>query len=298
MDMNAAARLAALLVLATSPALADCDEPLAGFGELAEVIGEIEELEDTTVLSAELFESAGRACQEAWIVDVLSEDGVVVSLMFDARTLKVRPGSTEAAIAAFEAGDEEREPDVEPVHIEIVGEEGVDWVEGDWTDDEMTGGPGPDLFVATPGTDVAYDFEPGVDLLDIGDFAREEDGFAPLGDMSAVRAAISEISFDGRPSAELDLDGAEGDWSLTLVGVRPDDLSESDIHFGLEIIEPDIELEFIPTRIVTTEDDQVVHFERHAVEDYPPDGVLIEGDETTVQELERIFLDPIREHFD
>lgn len=165
-------------LLATQAAA--CEGEVAGFQDLAERLEVIEE-EDATILNAEFMASPGRPCREFWLIDILTEDDEVLSVLLDARTLEPRPGDMSPVAEFLRDRDEEPDEDeIWPEAIRMIGGPHADFFEGEWSDETMTGGPGPDLFVVTPGQDIITDFDPSEDLLDLGDFARLEDGFGLL----------------------------------------------------------------------------------------------------------------------
>ncbi|MEL6211396.1 MAG: hypothetical protein AAFR44_14710, partial [Pseudomonadota bacterium] len=178
--------------------------PIAGFSELAD---RLEAEGNPTVLGAEFLINPNRPCRETWVVEILTDDDEVRALLFDARTLELRligRAEVEARIeedpgpgeAAHEGSASEATRD--PVVIELTGGPTDDLVQGDWSDDVMTGNDGRDLFVATPGTDIVTDFDPDADLLDLGSFARPEEGLGTLRSMTDLTRHATEVRQDGR----------------------------------------------------------------------------------------------------
>ncbi|MEL6480811.1 MAG: hypothetical protein AAFQ75_05110, partial [Pseudomonadota bacterium] len=179
---------------------------IADLGALSARMAEFPEL---TVLSIELLVSPTRSCRETWVVEVLNEDGEVLALLFNARTLEDRMvGRIDEP--EEEQDDEDRE--IFPIKSRLVGREMSELIEGYWSDDRMIGGLGRDLFIVTPGTDIIEDFTLGEDVLDVGDFARSEDGFGVLRSMDDVRRMSTEVVVDGRRGTSIDIDGGAGDW--------------------------------------------------------------------------------------
>lgn len=260
---------------------------IAEFGDLAE---RLEEYDGITVLSVELLVSPTRACRETWIVEVLTEEDEVAALLFNARTLEER-------FAGFapehdDEDDEHEEEALEPVRSELVGRHTSDLIEGYWTDDEMTGGAGRDVFVVTPGTDVIFDFEPGQDILDVGDFARLEEGFGVLRSMEDIRRAARLIRFDDQPATEIDINGPVDDWAVILIGVRPGELTEENIHFGIEDDpEPDLPFTHWPARRIESAGGSVVIFPAYRIDERPPRGRLLEGDDAFRERVRGFLMD-------
>lgn len=275
------------LLGANAPALAETDCPggdVASFVELAE---RLEEYDEITVLGAELLVSPTRACRETWVVEILNDDDEVRALLLDARTLEVRfvGGGDE-----IEHGDED--DDIHPVLIDLRGGDTSDWIEGDWSDDRMRGGGGRDLFVATPGSDIIADFTPGTDVLDLGDFARREDGFGVLRSMADLRRLSRTVREDGQTGLQIDTDGESGDWSVTLLGLRKGDLSQSDVFFGLrEDSAPGLEPTHWPARRIELSNGTVAEFGAYAIDAEPPDGKLLRGDPDGLEMLRGILFD-------
>ncbi|MEM6676525.1 MAG: hypothetical protein AAF675_01505 [Pseudomonadota bacterium] len=259
-----------------------------GFGELAE---RLEDLKGVTVLGAELLVSPTRACRETWVVELLTEEGEVRALILDARTLEERYAGT----ASFEGGideDDFEEDDVFPVRMRLAGGPTNDLIEGDWSDDVMSGGAGRDLFVVTPGSDIIVDFKPGEDILEVGDFARSEDGFGTLRSMADIRRLSTSTVMEGKSATAIALAPGESDWAVVLVGVSPRQLTRESIFFGLEAPDdPEVELTHWPAREVRMSDGSVVHFPRYGLEDRPPAGRLIQGSDKTLEVLRDMLID-------
>ncbi|MEO0818883.1 MAG: hypothetical protein AAF074_00515 [Pseudomonadota bacterium] len=273
--------------MASGRAEEDVDCPggdIASFGELAE---RLSDYDGVTVLSVELLVSPTRACRETWVVEVLTEEGEVQALLLNARTLEDR----------LVGRIEEEEPDDElfPAHTQLVGRQTADLIEGLWSDDSMRGGQGGDLFVVTPGSDVIHDFVQGEDLLDVGDFARREDGFGVLRSMDDIRRLSESVVIDGRPGTMIDIDGPAGDWSVTLLGIRARQLREESIFFGIEgDAAPDFPVTHWPDRKVEMSDGSVVFFPAYRIDEKPPEGRVLEGDEAVLPFVRDHLLDIYR----
>ncbi len=276
------------------PALAPAEEidcpggEVKSFSALAE---RLEEFDELTVLSVELLVSPTRSCRETWVVEVLNEEDEVAALLFDARTLEER--------FAGRLGREEEHDDDEilPVRTWLAGRDTNDLIEGLWSDDISQGGGGRDVFVVTPGSDMILDFTPGEDLLDVGDFARLEDGFGVLRSMADIARLSERAVVEGRPGLRIDIDGPAGDWSVTLLGIRPGQLGPESIHFGIEgDAAPDVPFTHWPDRKVEMSDGTVVFFPAYPIDDEPPEGRLLEGDDE-IREMMREHLFDLHEAF-
>ncbi|MEM7526961.1 MAG: hypothetical protein AAF416_04695 [Pseudomonadota bacterium] len=251
------------------------------FVELAERLGE---LEDLTVLGAELLVSPTRACRETWVVEILNEEDEVRALLLDARTLEIRIVG-DGGLRTAEEDDE----DFRISHILLEGRPTPDLIEGDWSDDEMHGGPGRDVFVVTPGSDVILDFEPNEDLLEFGDFARVEEGFGTLQSLAEVTGASRMIRWEGRSALQIDIDGAVSDWSVTLVGVGLGDLTAENTHFGDEELPEAFEPTHWPERTAEFSDGTIVLFEPYPIAAPPPGGELLEGDPHVLEQVRDVL---------
>ncbi|MEM9898200.1 MAG: DUF4214 domain-containing protein, partial [Pseudomonadota bacterium] len=99
----------------------------------------------------------------------------------------------------------------------LFGDNGDDTLSGGAGSDRLTGGQGADTFVVVSGDEQVQitDFERGIDTIDLSDFSLQDGQFALAN--AALGSAILTFS-----------DGTV----LTIDGVSPDDLSESDFVFG------------------------------------------------------------------
>ncbi|MEO0623092.1 MAG: hypothetical protein AAFU49_04585 [Pseudomonadota bacterium] len=252
---------------------------VAGFGELAE---RLEEYDGFTVLSAEMLVSPTRACRETWIVEVLTPDDEVMALVFDARTLEER-----FAGSGRDDDDDDEDDDLFPVSIRMAGGSTIEWFEGDWSDDVMEGGPGPDLFVLTPGTDLILDFTPGEDLLDVGDFARRADGFGVLRSMEDISRRSQLVEIDGRKGTQIDIDGDHGDWTVTLIGVPLGGLTAESVFFGIDgDASPELRKTHWPARTTEFSDGSIVYVPSYPIDEEPPEAWLVSGDEDALELIE------------
>lgn len=280
------------VVLAAGPGGADdhgtCPaDDLRRFSELAPMLAGVEARDP--VLSVDLIRTETPPCEAVWLVEILDGDEIVL-LGFDGRTLAPWPRERLDALAARLEGEEEDEDDdLFPVSARLNGGAGADELEGFWSDDVMTGGPGPDVFIASPGSDVITDFDPAQDLLVLADFlAEERPGAIP--DLAALRRAIRAV--DG--GLVIDLDGRAGDWSLRLDGVAPDDLIAQSVRLGEEDGR-EIEAETFPSVEITMSDDSIVTFPPHPRWMFPVPGTLVEGDPRAVEMLHDALFDMVED---
>ncbi|MEM9147010.1 MAG: hypothetical protein AAGC57_12515 [Pseudomonadota bacterium] len=277
----------ALAALLAAPETAHGDDcpggDVASFGELAE---RLDDYDGITVLSVELLVSPSRPCRETWIVEVLTEDDEVAALLFNARTLEER-----FAGRALEEPDDDEDEERFPVQIVMTGGETRDLLEGDWSDDRSTGGAGGDVFVVTPGSDLIFDFSPTEDLLDVGDFARLEEGYGVLRSMKDIARMAKPVRVDGRRGTQIDIDGPVNDWSVTLLGVRPEQLTQDNVFFGLgENVAPDWGQTHWPARRIEISDGSVLFVPAYRIDEEPPDVRLVEGSEDMLELIEdRLF---------
>jgi hypothetical protein len=264
------------------PAAACPGGEVKSFAELAE---RLKDYDEVTVLGAELLVSPTRACRETWVVEILTAEDEVRALLLDARTLEVRivghDGPTEA----------EDDDDFRIAYMHLEGRATSDLIEGEWSDDEMRGGPGADIFVVTPGSDVILDFEPGRDLLDLTHFADPAEGFGTLRSMADLTEASRLVRREGRPGVQIDIDGAAGDWSVTLLGLTPGELTRADVILGTGAgRSAPVSPTHWPERRAEFTDGTVVLFDAYPVDAPPPEGELIEGDREVLDMVRDILL--------
>ncbi len=182
-------------------------------------------------------------------------------------------------------GDDET-GDVFAVTGTLVGSNESEKLQGFESDDVITGNGGPDLFPFTAGNDVITDFDPGEDMIDVGDFARSTDDFAVLTSLAAIAANSSQTTIDGETTLVIDVDGEMGDWTTTLLGVTIDDLNESNVFFGLdgESIPP-LAFTHIPETTVTLNEGTVASFPGHDLSVHPLPFELVSGSQASVDAL-------------
>lgn len=269
------------VALGAAPAVACPGGEVKTFADLAE---RLKDYDEVTVLGAELLVSPTRACRETWVVEILTAEDEVRALLLDARTLELRIVGQEGS------AEGENDEDFRIAYMQLEGRATSDLVEGEWSDDEMRGGPGADIFVVTPGSDVILDFEPGRDRLDLRNFADPAEGFGTLQSMADLTAASRMVRREGRPGVEIDIDGAAGDWSVTLLGLTPGALTRADVIFGTHD-GPGAPLEptHWPERLAEFTDGTVILFEPYLVDAPPPEGELIEGNREVLQMAREIL---------
>ena len=121
------------------------------------------------------------------------------------------------------------------VSIIIVGTDGInDKQQGMFTDDLSAGGAGMDLHPLTEGHDIIIDFDPALDMLDVGDFARPSDGFGTLQSLQNIADLSTQTTVMGQPALLIDIDGPLGESTTALLGITIDDLDENNVFFGLD----------------------------------------------------------------
>jgi hypothetical protein len=155
--------------------------------------------------------------------------------------------------------------DVFPVRAELVGGSNSEKLQGFESNDTLSGGGGPDLFPLTTGNDVILDFDPTQDMLDVGDFARAEGGFGVLTSIFAIVAYSTEQMVNGQLSTVINVDGNTGTSTVTLIGVRLQELNERNVFFGLDGTSiPPLNFTHIPQIKVTYSNGDVVLLPAHA----------------------------------
>ena len=171
----------------------------------------------------------------------------------------------------------------------LVGSSESEKLQGFESDDTITGNGGPDLFPLTAGDDVITDFNPAEDMIDVGDFARESDDFAVLTSLEAIAANSTQSMVDGEKALVIDVDGELGDSTTTLIGVTIDDLTVSNVFFGLtgESIPP-LMFTHIPETTVTLNDGTVASFPGHDLSVHPLLFELVSGSQESVDVLNGI----------
>lgn len=189
--------------------------------------------------------------------------------------------------------EEDTFDDVFPVAATLTGSDTSEKLQGFESDDRMSGGGAPDLFVMTLGNDVITDFNPSEDMLDVGDFARESDGLATLTSLAALGESANEMDLEGARSLVIDVDGDQGDATTILLGVSFADLTESNTYFGLDgSAIPPLAFTHIADIVVTYSDGEVVLFPGHAVDENPSEDELVEeaNGSSSPEETEEINL--------
>ncbi|MCH9646819.1 MAG: hypothetical protein K0U98_01195 [Deltaproteobacteria bacterium] len=120
------------------------------------------------------------------------------------------------------------------VSVVALGTDDVnDKQQGFFTDDVTTGGGGFDLHPLTSGNDIITDFDPAMDLLDVGDFARLSDDFGTLRSLEDIASLSSQTTVDGQTALVIDVDGPLGNSTTTLLGITIDHLNSNNVFFGL-----------------------------------------------------------------
>ena len=197
-------------------------------------------------------------------------------------------GSCDASEEGEDSDDDEVEvdpqnEDIFAVSATLVGTDESEKLQGFESDDSVTGGGGPDLFPLTTGNDVITDFDPLEDMIDVGDFARESDGFAVLTSLDDIAANATETMLDGQIALVIDVDGAEGDSTTTLMGTSLSDLSLTNVFFGLdgESIPP-LEFTHIPKTTVLLSEGTVAEFAAHDLSVHPLPFELVSGNQLSV----------------
>ncbi|MDA7667513.1 hypothetical protein N8611_00750 [bacterium] len=173
--------------------------------------------------------------------------------------------------------DQNGEKDVYPLVAILSGTARSEKLQGFESDDTVTGGSGSDLFPLTTGDDLITDFDPSVDMIDVGDFARASDGFGVLVSLVAIAENSSEIVDErGVKALVIDVDGKLGDSTTTILGVGIADLTEDNVFFGLGGSSiPPLEFTHIAEFLVTYSNGDVVLFPAHDLKRHPIEGQLI-----------------------
>lgn len=250
---------------------------IADFADLADRLSNIAAIGAVTVLNVELVESRARPCRASWIVEVLTPEDTVVALIFDAHTLEERMVGSDTLLGLLDREAEE-EPEIWPTQIVAVGGADNDFVEGDWTDDRLSGRGGRDLFVLTPGSDIVMDFDPAEDVLDVSPFVHGEYGVETLGSLRALAAASRPGRALDRPALVIDIDGAANDWATALIGVEIGDLNRGNVFFGLPPFEaPPLRLQTVARRVVTMSDESLIAIPAHLEDEPLPEPRLLRG---------------------
>ncbi|MEM1274888.1 MAG: hypothetical protein AAGH74_00035 [Pseudomonadota bacterium] len=269
-----------------------CDPPLKSFRDLAEHLETLDLLDGSTVLHTELLIREERPCRGAWVLDVLTVDGDVQVLLLDAQTFTIFT-QMPADLRDPDAGSGEPawvDDEILPARIRIIGTAGPDILEGSWSDDISTGNAGRDVFKATPGSDIITDFDPSQDVLSLVNFSFDSYGLGTLQDVGDVGAAIGQYTIEGKQAAGIDLDGEAGDWTVFLIGVAPEELSEKNIVFTStdDLIVP-VMPRVMAERRVTTNQGSKILLPSYSLDDSPAEPVLVEGSEDALQAIRRIF---------
>ena len=269
-----------------------CDQPVQSFVQLAALFEELRGDEDETLLSAELLELPDAPCRAYWMLEILPRRGDVVEVVLNAFTLAVEPIDPDQ-LWEQAADAETAEDEVYVTEIIMVGGEGSDYLEGDWSDDVSTGGEGSDIFFVTPGADLITDFEPDHDIIDFTDFASDYEGFSSFGSVSEVLAAAEQTRVSGRKALVIHLGGEDGDWRLTLYGVERADLSEDNMSFDIDgFFDDAFEPEDYPEKEIFASDDTEVFVPAYAWDGGVAEPELVEGSRTTaVAVLDLLGLD-------
>lgn len=266
-----------------------CDPPLESFQAALERVEELNSDTGLTYLSADFFEDPDAGCSAIWVIELLAPDDDVELLILDAQTLDVVDGLPAFFLTAIERPSFEADAeDLRPERIIIVGTEGDDVLEGEWSDDVSTGGAGRDSFLLTPGSDVITDFNPAEDVLNMTNFAFGAFGFGTLQSVEDVLEATRLDERDRTLGTEIDIDGRAGDWSVFLKQVRPQDLAAKNIFFpddGREGQKPLFQAE----RRVEMSDGSIVVLPGHSLMDAPLDPVLVSGTEAALSVVRRLF---------
>ena len=172
---------------------------------------------------------------------------------------------------------ENEEKDVYPLVAVLSGTTQSEKLQGFESDDTVTGGGGSDLFPLTTGNDLITDFDPSEDMIDVGDFARDSDGFGVLTSLAAIAANSKEIVDElGGKALLIDVDGNLGDSTTTIVGIGIADLTEDNVFFGVGGASiPPLEFTHIAEFLVTYSNGDVVLFPGHDLSRHPIEGQLI-----------------------
>ena len=187
-----------------------------------------------------------------------------------------------------EETDEFDEPFI--VEAELVGDHESQELIGYESDDTLTGGGGPDVFWITAGNDVITDFDAGQgDVLNVQDFASGEDGYATLTSLEAIASLSEQVMVDGEPALVIDIDGEQGNWETTLVGITIDDLSEDSVFFGPGEADLMVDVTHVPTTTILLNDGTVAEFEGHDMEVHPLLFELVSGEQASVDLINEIL---------
>lgn len=120
------------------------------------------------------------------------------------------------------------------VSLVILGTDDIDdKQQGMFTDDFSRGGAGRDLHPLTEGQDIIADFDPILDMIDVGDFARPGDEFETLTSLEAIAALSTQITLNGQTALLIDVDADLGNSTTTMLGITIDDLNSDNVFFGL-----------------------------------------------------------------
>jgi hypothetical protein len=167
--------------------------------------------------------------------------------------------------------------DVYPLVAVLSGTAQSEKLQGFESNDTVTGGGGADLFPLTTGDNLITDFDPSVDMIDVGDFARASDGFGVLVSLAAIAANSKEITDErGDRALVIDVDGKLGDSTTTIAGIGIADLTEDNVFFGLGGSSiPPLEFTHIAEFLVTYSNGDVVLFSAHDLTRHPIECQLI-----------------------
>ena len=263
---------------------ADCNN--ASFAELSEVLLKNDDLDGVEILNVERLVSDHDDCNTVWFVEFLPDEGDVEYLIFDGDSLQILDIQIEEIEERFGFLDEENDrPEVEIEKIILRGTAASEFFEGHWSDDISIGGPGRDVFMVTPGTDLIMDFNPSQDVIDFSDFAIGDPFFGELGDLDDLRQNSVETIVDGIPSVRVQIEAEDETWSVELKGVTASDLNRFNVSFDLErLFEQDFEPTDSPAKTVYADDGTIIEIAAHGI-DEPPSVHLVEGPSESVPEI-------------
>lgn len=244
---------------------------------------------DAVILETDFVEDPDDECRAVWVIEFLTEDGAVQLRVLDAVTLAPLDELPEYFLAKLRRPSfEEDSQDLRPVRIKAIGGPDRDLVEGEWSDDIHTGGPGRDTFMLTPGRDIVTDFNPDEDVLDMTNFIFGEFGFNVLDSLGEVQLAARVAQFNGSTGTEIDIDGPIGDWSVFLKDVPLEALSEMNVIFPSDV-EPLHPPKMVAERSVELSDGSVVVLPKHSVFERPVDPYLEKGAPEALELVRQLF---------